>query len=214
MKSFNRTLLLDADEDYEKKSNAFSGLDKVMQQFMVDVSGAADIPMTRLFGQSAGGLNATGDNDVRNYYDMVSAKQEAEVRPQLDYLYQILVRSELGSMPDDFRFDFNPLWQVSATEQATIDKTNADRDKVYLDAGVVTEGLVAKELKERGTYRNMTDEDVELAEELALTAPEPKPVMQEGQQIDPEDGSLIAGIGQGKEKAPADPGKVVEEEDK
>lgn len=167
MKSFNRTLLLDADEDYEKKSNTFSGLDKVMQQFMVDVSGAADIPMTRLFGQSAGGLNATGDNDVRNYYDMVSSKQEAEVRPQLDYLYQVLVRSELGSMPDDFRFDFNPLWQVSATEQATIDKTNADRDKVYLDAGVVTEGLVAAELKERGTYRNMTDDDVQLAEELA-----------------------------------------------
>lgn len=167
LKSFNRMLLLDGTESYEKKSNSFANLDKIIQQFMVDVSGAADIPMTRLFGQAAGGLNATGDNDVRNYYDMVSGKQETEVRPQLEYLDEVLVRSTLGFMPDDYRFDFNSLWQVSDTEQANIEKTRADRDVAYLNAGVVTEGVVARDLKERGTYRNLTDEDVKLAEELS-----------------------------------------------
>lgn len=167
LKSFNRMLLLDGTESYEKKQNSFANLDKVIQQFMIDVSGAADIPMTRLFGTSATGMNATGDNDVRNYYDMVSAKQEAELRPQLEYLYEVLVRSELGHMPEDFRFDFNPLWQLSETEQATVEKTRAERDQVYLNAGVVTEALVARELKERGTYRNMTDDDIELVEELS-----------------------------------------------
>lgn len=199
MKSFNRTLLIDGNEKYEKKQNSFANLDKIIQQFMIDVCGAADIPMTRLFGQSAGGLNATGDNDVRNYYDMVSSKQEAEMRAQLDYLYEIICRSELGNMPDDFRFDFNPLWQISATEQATIDKTNAERDQIYLQAGVVTEGLVASELKERGTYRNMTDEDVELAEELSK-APEPSTGSQEGKQTGSEEDDLIAGVGQAGKK--------------
>lgn len=176
LKSFNRMLLLDGTESYEKKSNSFANLDKIVQQFMVDVSGAADIPMTRLFGQAAGGLNATGDNDVRNYYDMVSGKQETEVRPQLEYLDEVLVRSTLGFMPDDYRFDFNSLWQVSDTEQATIEKTRADRDVAYLSAGVVTEGVVARDLKERGTYRNLTDEDVELAEELSKPMDNPAPV--------------------------------------
>ena len=182
MKSFNRTLLIDGNEEYEKKQNSFANLDKIIQQFMIDVCGAADIPMTRLFGQSAGGLNATGDNDVRNYYDMVSSKQEAEIRAQLDYLYEIICRSELGSMPDDFRFEFNPLWQISTVEQATVDKINAERDQIYLNAGVVTEGLIAADLKEHGTYRNMTDEDVALAEELAQEAKEAQPSGQ-----DPED---------------------------
>lgn len=202
MKSFNRTLLLDGAEDYEKKQNSFANLDKIIQQFMVDVCGAADIPMTRLFGQSAGGLNSTGDGDIRNYYDMVSSKQEAEMRAQLDYLYEIICRSELGAMPDDFRFDFNPLWQVSATEQATVDKTNADRDKVYLDSGVVTEGLVARELKERGTYRNMTDEDVELAEELAKEPPAETPELGvNGLPGENDESGLVAGVG-GSEKTP------------
>ncbi|MDR3087788.1 MAG: DUF1073 domain-containing protein, partial [Azoarcus sp.] len=90
IKSFNRALLIDASEEYEKKSNTFSGIDAIMRQFMLDVSGAADIPMTRLFGQSAAGLNATGDNDIRNYYDMVRARQEIELRPALEKIYRII----------------------------------------------------------------------------------------------------------------------------
>jgi len=212
LKSFNRMLLLDGTESYEKKQNSFANLDKVIQQFMIDVSGAADIPMTRLFGQSAAGLNATGDNDVRNYYDMVSAKQEAELRPQLEYLYEVLVRSELGHMPEDFRFDFNPLWQLSETEQATVEKTRAERDQVYLNAGVVTEALVARELKERGTYRNMTDDDIELAEELSKPMDENGEVGKTPGAKPPEGGEggdddeQVAGVAQGGKTAPATSG--------
>ena len=212
LKSFNRMLLLDGTESYEKKQNSFANLDKVIQQFMIDVSGAADIPMTRLFGTSATGMNATGDNDVRNYYDMVSAKQEAELRPQLEYLYEVLVRSELGHMPEDFRFDFNPLWQLSETEQATVEKTRAERDQVYLDAGVVTEALVARELKERGTYRNMTDDDIELVEELSKPMDENGEVGKTPGAKPPEGGEggdddeQVAGVAQGGKTAPATSG--------
>ena len=212
LKSFNRMLLLDGTESYEKKQNSFANLDKVIQQFMIDVSGAADIPMTRLFGTSATGMNATGDNDVRNYYDMVSAKQEAELRPQLEYLYEVLVRSELGHMPEDFRFDFNPLWQLSETEQATVEKTRAERDQVYLNAGVVTEALVARELKERGTYRNMTDDDIELVEELSKPMDENGEVGKAPGAKPPEGGEggdddeQVAGVAQGGKTAPATPG--------
>lgn len=212
LKSFNRMLLLDGTESYEKKQNSFANLDKVIQQFMIDVSGAADIPMTRLFGTSATGMNATGDNDVRNYYDMVSAKQEAELRPQLEYLYEVLVRSELGHMPEDFRFDFNPLWQLSETEQATVEKTRAERDQVYLNAGVVTEALVARELKERGTYRNMTDDDIELVEELSKPMDENGEVGKTPGAKPPEGGEggdddeQVAGVAQGGKTAPATSG--------
>lgn len=212
LKSFNRMLLLDGTESYEKKQNSFANLDKVIQQFMIDVSGAADIPMTRLFGTSATGMNATGDNDVRNYYDMVSAKQEAELRPQLEYLYEVLVRSELGHMPEDFRFDFNPLWQLSETEQATVEKTRADRDQVYLNAGVVSEVLVARELKERGTYRNMTDDDIELIEELSKPMDENGEVGKTPGAKPPEGGEggdddeQVAGVAQGGKTAPATSG--------
>jgi hypothetical protein len=107
---------------------------------------------------------------------MISAKQESDLRDRLEYLDEILVRSELGAMPDDYRFEFKPLWQQSDAEKATAENSRAQRDKTYYDMGAVTEGLIARELRERGTYQTMTNEDVELAEELAKE-PDPEPVL-------------------------------------
>jgi phage-related protein (TIGR01555 family) len=194
MKSFNRTLLLDEDEKYEKKQNQFSNLDKIWEQFMVDTSGAAEIPIVKLFGQSASGLNSTGDNDIRNYYDKCSAQQESDLRPQLEYLDEILVRSTLGTMPPDYKFEFNSLWQMDDKEQAEIEYNRAQRDQIYLQSGVVTEGLVASELKAQGTYRSMSQEDVELAIELSEAA-DPTPG-KEDEPVVPGKGNQVAGVAQ------------------
>lgn len=178
MKSFNRTLLLDGAESYEKKSNTFSGLNLIMQEFMQDVSGAADYPMTRLFGRSAGGLNSTGNNDIRNYYDMLQAKQESELRPQLERIDAIMIRSELGAIPDDYGFTFNSLWQQSDKELADTNKVKAETDAIYYGLGVIDEGVIAADLKEAGTYTNLTEAHVKLAQELALKVevPEEDPI--------------------------------------
>ncbi len=172
MKSINRALILDKDEEYQQKQVSFAGINEVLEKFMVDVCGACDIPMTRLFGRSPGGLNATGDSDLRNYYDHISARQNSAVRPQLMRLYEVLVRSTIGSMPPDFGIRFNPLWQVSDLDRAQIDKLRMETDAGYINAGVLTEGMVAKELKDRGTYRTLEDEDVKMVEQLAEEAKE------------------------------------------
>lgn len=167
MKSFNRTLVLDAKEKYEKKQNSFASIDKIWGQFMVDVSGASHIAMSVLFGQQSGGLDSGGDDDLRNYYDHCAGEQSSKVDGPLNQFDQIFVRHTLGTMPDDYKSEWNPLWQIDSADQATIDYQNAQRDQIYLTAGVVTEGLIASELKLRGTYRSMSDEDVQLAQELA-----------------------------------------------
>lgn len=175
MKSFNRTLLLDKDETYEKKTNSFTGLPEVWRNFMLDVSGAAEIPVTRLFGQAATGFNATGEGDRKNYDAMICTSQETELRPQLEYLDELLVRSALGTMPDNFRFKFCPLQQVDIKQKADVQKTNAERDKVYVEMGVLREEQVAKQLRDDGVYNHITSEDIEMLEELAEAAENPEP---------------------------------------
>jgi len=202
MKGINRTLLLDGTEEYEKKSNSFQNLEPLLARFLTNYCGAVDIPVSRFMGTSATGLNANGDNDVRNYYDGIKNKQESDDRPRLERFDEVFVRSVLGTMPDDYRFEFNSLWQMSDKEQADIEKTNADRDKIYLDAGVITEGTVAKDLKENGVYKNLTDEDVELVDQLsreALINPPEPPV---GGAVDPATGKPLPPQ-PGKPAAPA-----------
>ncbi|MES2586993.1 MAG: DUF1073 domain-containing protein [Pseudomonadota bacterium] len=170
MKSVNNTLVIGGEEDYEQKSYTFGGLDTLLDKFSDDVCGAAEIPRTRLFGQSPGGLNATGDGDLANYYDSIHSKQESDLRPQLEKLDQILIRSALGEMPEEYEFDFNSLWQMSDVDKAKVELSNAQRDQIYLSLGVLTEVAVAKTLQTSGTYSGLTDEDVELAGSLRAPA--------------------------------------------
>jgi len=185
-KSYNRMLLIDKDkEDYTQKNITFAGVNDVLMRMMIDICGAADIPTTRLFGQSPAGMTATGESDTRNYYDHIASKQETQLRPQLDRLYSVLVRSTFGSMPKNFKIDFNPLWQVSDKERGEIDKNWADMVTALITDGVITEELAAKELLERRTFRTQEDSDVRLVAKLAKEARDNPPAPPANQ--DPND---------------------------
>lgn len=176
MKSNTKTLLINEGDTYEKKSNNFANLDKVLEKIQDNVCGASETPRSRLFGTSPGGLNSTGDNEMNMYYENIKARQVHKQGPKVDQFDEIFVRSVLGTMPDDFSYKWRPLQHVGDSEQSTIDYQNAQRDQIYVQMGAVDEGLVAGNLKEKGVYPGMSDDDVKMAQELAQ-APEPVPVI-------------------------------------
>ena len=93
-KSAISALLLDKEEEWERVNTQFSGLPLIMHEFMTLISGAADIPVSRLFGQARGqgingGSTAGGADDLRNYYDNCASKQKNEVAPRIGTLDNI-----------------------------------------------------------------------------------------------------------------------------
>ena len=166
IKSLNNMLLIDADEEsYEQKQLQFSGLSDLMLRFLNIAAAAADIPATRLLGENAPGLNSTGQEQTRQYYDMVNSNQVNKFGPHLDYLDQIWVRSALGYMPDEWAYEFNSLWQMTDTEKAEIELKNSQRDKNNIEMGNVTSSIVTAQLKEDGVYP-ITDEWIEVLEAI------------------------------------------------
>lgn len=158
LKSFNNALVMDTKEDHQMKSNTFAGLPDLIDRFSQILSAASDIPATRLLGNSASGLNATGEGDLKNYYDSVKSMQNKNYKPKLSYLDQIIAAS-LGFSEDvDLSFDFNSLFQLSDTEQADVDLKNAQRDDIYLNQSVVPVSVVAKDLKQNKVYTNIDDD--------------------------------------------------------
>jgi uncharacterized protein len=119
-KGINGALLMDADEDYQQKSANFSTLPDIMDRMMQMVSAAAEIPMTRLFGMSPSGLNATGDADMRNYYDRVRQHQTLEMEPTMSNLDECLIRSALGDRPEEVHYNWRSLWQMTEAEKVDI----------------------------------------------------------------------------------------------
>lgn len=125
-KGINGTLMHDAEELLGQKQAGFASLPDVLDRFMQLASGAADIPMTRLMGQSPAGMSATGESDIRNYYDRISSIQELEMAPAMAVLDECLIRSALGSRPAEVSYRWKSLWQSTERERFEIGKLGAD----------------------------------------------------------------------------------------
>ena len=166
LKSFNNMMLLDSEEDFQSKTNTFSGLPELLDRYAQIVTAGSDVPATRLLGSSASGLNATGEGDLKNYYDKITADQNNIYKPKLDYFDKIMVKSLGLSDELDLTYEFDSLFQMTPKETADVQFLNAQRDGIYLDKGVITEEIVAKELKQDGTYTNITDDYITELEEL------------------------------------------------
>lgn len=166
LKSFNNMLLLDNEEEYDKKQNTFAGIPDLLYAHALFMAGGSDIPATRLLGSSASGLNATGEGDMKNYYDTIKSKQSKDYKPKLDFFDKIMAKN-LGLKDDaDLSYKFNSLFQMTPKEQADTEFVNAQRDAIYLDRGIVPEYTVAKDLKQESVYTNITDEFIEELEDF------------------------------------------------
>ena len=142
--------LLSRDDTLENHAYSFAGLSDIYEQFMMDMAGAAEIPATRLFGRSPQGMNATGESDLRNYYDMIASLQERLLRPALEKLLPVMAVSCWGFVPEDLDFVFEPVMTTSPAERAElVQKLSSDVIEGY-KCGLLTREQAVAELKSRG----------------------------------------------------------------
>ena len=134
-KSLINATLLDASEKWEQRQVSFAMLPEVVRMFLEVVAGAADIPATRLLGIAPKGMNSTGHSDTRNYYDMLSSKQNVDLRPALAPLDEVLIRHALGARPANVGYAFNSLWQMTEAEQSVIALQKAQAAEILATLG-------------------------------------------------------------------------------
>ena len=82
---------------------------------------------------------------------MISARLELNLRPQLEVLDRLVLRSE-GIEPDALTFAFRPLWQLDAPSKAQATAVYAGLGLLWPAA--VTGRLVEAQLVEDRTYPN------------------------------------------------------------
>lgn len=196
--------LLDKEDTFQTTAYSFAGLSDILERFGEQLSGASETPLVRLFGQTPGGLNSSGDGDIRNYYDSINSKQESYLRNPVEMINKVLWRSTFGeAAPKDLSFVFTPLWQMSAKEKAEITALNTNSIHIAAEAGLIDIPTAMKELKQAsadtGVFTNITDQKIEEAE----NEPPPMPEMEE-----PADPASVGG-------GTGDPGQgPTEKEDK
>lgn len=161
--------LLDSKDEFESQQHSsFSGLSDALVQFGQQLSGALQIPLVRLFGQSPAGLNSTGESDLRMYYDNINKEQTATMFTGVTTIYELLARSEGIMLDDQFGLSFASLWQLKDTEKVDIaDKVTKTVQGAY-ESGLISQRVAVQELRDTArktnVFDNITDEDIERAD--------------------------------------------------
>jgi phage-related protein (TIGR01555 family) len=144
MRSLFRMLTLDSEDSHEIQSRNFGGVSEIIDRLAERVATVARMPLSLLLGRAPAGLNATGDSDLRWWYDNVKSEQETKMREPLQKLIEIICAS-IGVAAEDVPVPaFVSLWQPTQQESAQTHLTQAQADSIYLTAGVVDPDEIAK----------------------------------------------------------------------
>ena len=182
--------VLDADDDFATNTYAFSGLDSVLSQMGQQISGAIQVPLVRLFGQSPSGFSS-GDTDLRNYYDGVDKSREARLRDPMQTILDLLYRNRFQRPIDPgVGFTFNSLWQMTPEQRMNVAQTGTNSVVAAHSAGIITDRTALSELRQlsmsTGVFTNITNE------EIAEASAEP-PKLVESEETGGEDLEQLGG---------------------
>lgn len=137
-RSIARATIIDGDvEDFTRQQTPLTGLPDLLDRFATRLAASADMPATLLMGMSPAGLNATGESDIRSWYDRVHAAQVRKMRPAIERVVRVIFSVLDIKEPDSWHIEFNPLWQPTEQEQAQARFTQAQTDKIMIDESVL-----------------------------------------------------------------------------
>jgi phage-related protein (TIGR01555 family) len=165
MQSSEGMTVIDAEDVFTPHTYSFAGLSDVMLQFAQQLSGALEIPMVRLFGQTPTGLNTNGESDLRTYYDGINQYQESTLRGPVAKVLHIEYWSRYQQAPpDDYDFEFEPLWQLTDIQKSEVAERVGRTVSDAFDKGIIDRGIALKELRSSaeatGIFGQITDEDI------------------------------------------------------
>jgi len=162
--------MIDGEDEFEvQTSSAFTGVDSVITQLASQVSGALQIPMTRLFGQAPGGFSTDDESGMRNYHDSIQQKQRKEMHGGVMVCYKLTAASRAITLPANFGLDFASLQQLNDEKKAEVAGKVTDAVVKALDAGLVTQQTGMQELRTSsrttGIFGKITSEAIEAADD-------------------------------------------------
>jgi uncharacterized protein len=196
--------LIDSMDEYQTNDvGSFAGVGEILDRLGQQLAGILQIPLTRLLGQSPAGLSATGDSDLQTYFNSVAQIQNSQLKSGLIKIYHAIAASEKIKLADDFKIDFNPLFEIEEKEKAGITTAITGAVGQMYEQGIIGRATALKELKTSatatGVFNSITDEDIAGADDEPLLPELNAEGPAEGDDEENEDG--------GKEDKKADKGK-------
>ncbi len=178
-RSMVKSIVVDADEDFERKATPLSGIKDALQKIDDRLVAASKMPHNLLLGDStSAGLNSgVGGSEQEQWDDYIRNLQQTEYKPAFMECMNIHLSAKdnpvtKGIIPEGFDITFPPLQEPSPKEKAEVYKTTAEADAIYINAQVLDPNEVAISRFADDEFNQDTQIDIEIREEKHEEGPE------------------------------------------
>lgn len=165
----NSIILLDKNtEDLTQINTPITGLKEILWANLEMMPIISGIPTTKFLETSPTGLNATGEFDMRNFYDLIATLQNNTFNDPIYTLNDIICLCN-GLEYTGLNWVWCPLYQMSDREKAEVNRMKAETSNVYVQMGAITNADVAKQLM---NDKDSEYESIEIPEPIDINAEE------------------------------------------
>lgn len=182
LKNYKNALVMDKEDDYVQKQlgTVFNGLAAIYEELRMNLSAALKIPMGKLFGTSAEGLNASGEDAIENYNSLVEIVRK-KMEPMLKWAISIRCQQLFGFIPE-FTIQFPSLRVMSAKDEEEVKTSKQNRAMALFNAGVMSVPSLEETLTKDGILSVKLEKSPEFRQQQLTAAnpnvddsPEPAP---------------------------------------
>jgi uncharacterized protein len=164
LKNYKSALVMDKQDEYTQKQlgTVFNGLAAIYEQLRMNLSAALKIPMGKLFGTSASGLNANGEDAIENYNALVETVRQ-KAQPLLRWVIDIRCQTLFGFIPE-YTVEFASLRVMSAKDEEGVKTSKQARAMALFAAGAMDVSALEETLTKDGllSVKLKKDEDFDL----------------------------------------------------
>ena len=161
MKHNSGVMLLDKEtEDMVQINTPLGGVREIVEMSLNLLTAVWRIPKIKYLGEGEGGLNASSVEQMRSFYDFILSQKEKVLTQPMETVLKIFQLNLGYDINEALGFKFPSLVEMDESERANLNKMQADRDNIYLAAGVLSQEEVRQRLSmDKNSGYSMIDID-------------------------------------------------------
>lgn len=137
-KNYQNAIVMDSEDDWDHKQLSFAGLAEAMEGIRIQVASDMRMPLIKLFGVAASGLNANDESGIEVYNSMVESQVRNKIKYDILRMCEIKCQKLFGFVPDDISLAFKPLRVMSAEQEENVKTQKFNRLSQAMAAGQIS----------------------------------------------------------------------------
>lgn len=154
-KNYKSQITLSKDDEYEQKQISFSGFEGILKEIRIMMSGSANMPVNKLWGEGVTGFGS-GEDSLENYNSQIQNEIRTPANGLVKWVLNLRCRQKFGQEIDDLVKTWKNLRVLSAIDEQNIKDHKAANALQLYDRQLLTPQEIMGYLKKEQIFIHET----------------------------------------------------------